>query len=402
MKFLILGGGTQGSAAAYDLLRDDAVEEVVMADARSGQVHRALRPHLGGRLRTRVLDAESEGDVREAMAGTTGVLCALPYYFNYAMARLAVESGLHYTDLGGNTEIVLQQRSLDSAARAKGVSLVPDTGLAPGIVNVLAQAGIDELDETDSVRMWVGGLPRSPKPPLHYQIVYSLEGVLDYYVTPAVVLAEGWRTQVEALSGMEEVAFPEPVGRLEAFYTAGGISTMPRRYEGRIPVMEYKTLRYPGHAAIMRAVRDLGLLDEEAVDFGGARISPRKFFIDRVTPRLTNDRGDDMVVARVEVAGRRRGRDVRIRYDVVDYYDDATGLTAMARTTGFSLSITALLQAMGETAGTGTGTPDEAIPPARFLEELANRGIRVIRSERGPPVAQPPSFASHRYVETTT
>lgn len=381
MKFLVLGGGMQGTAAAYDLLRDDAVEEVVLADARAGQVHRALKPHLGRRLQTRAVRAESEGAVAEAMAGMTGVLCALPYYFNYPMARLAVESGVHFADLGGNTEIVVRQRSLDAAARAKGVSVVPDAGLAPGMVNVLAQAGIDELDETDSVRVWVGGLPRNPKPPLNYQVVYSLEGVLDYYVTPAVVLAGGKRTRVEALSGLEEVEFPEPVGRLEAFHTAGGISTMPGRYEGRVSVMEYKTLRYPGHAAVMRAVRDLGLLDQEAVDFAGAKVSPRKFFIHQAEPRLTNDRGDDVVVARVEVAGRRQSKGTRIRYDVVDHYDDGAGLTAMARTTGFSLSITALLQARGATAGAGTATPDEAVAPPRFLEELAKRGIRVTRSE---------------------
>lgn len=382
MKFLILGGGMQGSAAAYDLLRDDDVEEVVLADARPGQLHQALKPHLGRRLRTRVLESKTEDAVREAMAGMTGVLCALPYYFNYPMARIAVESGVHFTDLGGNTEIVVRQRSLDAAARAKGVSVVPDTGLAPGMVNVLAQAGIDELDETDSVRMWVGGLPRNPKPPLNYQVVYSLEGVLDYYVTPAVVLADGKRTQVEALSGLEEVFFPEPVGRLEAFYTGGGISTMPDRYEGRISVMEYKTLRYPGHADVMRAVRDLGLLDDKIVHFAGAKINPRNFFIHQVAPHLTNDRGDDVVVARVEVVGRRQRTDKRIRYDVVDCYDDAAGITAMARTTGFSLSITALLQARGATVGAGAATPDEALPPLRFVEELAKRGIRAIRSEQ--------------------
>ncbi len=383
MRFLVLGGGTQGSAAAFDLLRDEGVEEVAMADARPAQAHPVLRPFLGKRLRTRVLDARSEDEVRDAMSGATGVLCALPYRFNYDMARLAVDADVHFTDLGGNTEIVLKQRSLDARARRRNVSLVPDTGLAPGIANVLAQAGIDELDATDSVCMWVGGLPRDPKPPLRYQIVYSLEGVLDYYVTPAVVLAGGKRTQVEALSGVEEIEFPESVGRLEAFHTAGGVSTMPNRYENRIDRLEYKTLRYPGHAAIMRAIRDLGLLEDGDVDFRGGKVNPRKFFVERATPRLTNPHGDDVVVARVEAAGRRDGRRARVRFDLVDHYDHATGLTAMARTTGFALAVTALLQARGDVPGPGVRTPDEALPPALFIEELAKRGVRVSRSE--PP-----------------
>lgn len=381
MKFLVLGAGTQGSAAAYDLLRDGDVEQVVMADARDGDVHPALRRHLGERLETVVLDARSEDQALAAMTGVTGVLCALPYYFNHAMARIAVEAGVHFADLGGNTEIVVRQRALDAKAKARGLSLVPDTGLAPGLINVLAQAGIDEMDETTQVRMCVGGLPRNPKPPLRYQIVYSLEGVLDYYVTPALVLAKGKRTRVDALSGLEEMQFPEPVGRLEAFYTAGGVSTMPERYENRIATLEYKTLRYPGHAAIMRAVRDLGLLDDKDVDHRGGTVNPRAFFVERATPRLTNPKGDDVVVARADVAGRRGDRPHRVRYDVVDHYDEATGFTAMARTTGFSLSVTALMQARGHVAGPGVRTPDEALPSRRFLDELARRGIHAPRSE---------------------
>ena len=136
---------------------------------------------------------------------------------------------------------------------------------------------------------------------------------------------------------------------------------------------EYKTLRYPGHAHIMRAIRELGLLGEEDVEHNGACVNPRRFFIQRVTPLLTGDGGGDMVVVRVEVAGRRNAAAACIRYEVLDRYDPGTGLTAMARTTGFSLSLTALLQARGEVRH-GVGTPDEVMPPVRYIEELARRG----------------------------
>lgn len=375
----MLGGGAQGTAAAFDLLCHGAADEVVIADLAIDHVHPCLRPHLGDRLRLVKADASSPDDMAAAMDGAGAVLCALPYQFNLPMARLAVAAGIHFTDLGGNTAIVNRQRELDAGARERGVSVVPDTGLAPGMVNILAQAGIDALDSVDAVRLWVGGLPRNPRPPLNYQIVYSLEGMLDYYVTPATILRDGRRTEVEALSGLEQLEFPEPVGPLEAFFTGGGTSALPYRYEGRVGTLEYKTLRYPGHATIMRAIRELGLLSDREVEHNGSRVNPRKLFIERVTPLLATDDDGDLVVARVDVTGRRNGAGTRVRYQLLDRQDPATGITAMSRTTGFSLAVTALMQARGEVRP-GVATPDEAVPHGPYVEALRRRGIDIEES----------------------
>jgi lysine 6-dehydrogenase len=380
MKVLVLGGGAQGSAAAYDLLQDDGVTEVVIGDMQT-EVAPFLRPFVGGKLRVERVDARDEGSVRRAMEGMTSVVCALPYYFNLPMTRLAIEAGAHFADLGGNTEIVEAQRRLDAEARAAGVSVIPDCGLAPGMVNILAQAGIDELDSTESVRMWVGGLPQNPEPPLNYQIVYSMEGVLDYYTTPGLVLHEGEPAEVESLTGLEEVTFPEPLGTLEAFFTAGGISTLPFRYRGELRNMEYKTLRYPGHAQIMKAIRDLGLLSDEPVKVGDAEITPRKFFIDRVTPKLHRPNGPDVVALRVEVRGTKDGGSRAIRFDLLDWYDESTGITAMMRTTGYSLALTGVMQGRGQIRELGVRTPDETVDPDAYLDGLARRGIQVQKSE---------------------
>jgi len=381
MKLMVLGGGAQGSAAAFDFLQDPEVTEVVIGDREVEGVAPFLEPWLGDRLSVRSVDARSEASVREALQGVDAVVCALPYYFNYDMTRLAIEAGAHFADLGGNTEIVERQRTLDAEAAAKGLSVVPDCGLAPGMVNILAQAGIDELDTAESVQMWVGGLPQHPEPPLNYQIVYSMEGVLDYYTTPGLVLREGEPAEVEPLTGMEELTFPEPLGRLEAFYTAGGISTLPFRYRGQLRTMEYKTLRYPGHATIMKAVRDLGLLDDEPVSVDGASITPRQFFIDRVTPHLRKPDGHDLVALRVEVRGTRNGEPSGIRYDLLDYFDASTGITAMMRCTGFSLALTALMQCRGEIREAGVRTPDETVEPQAFIGGLARRGIHIERTD---------------------
>ena len=376
MRMLVLGAGLQGSACAYDLLQNPDVTEVRLADLSVGHLPPFLAPYSGERLIPTPVDVRNHEGVAALMRDADAVMSALPYYFNLDMARLAVEAGVPFTDLGGNTEIVFGQKELDAGARAKGISIIPDTGLAPGMVNILAQHGIEQLDEVSSVKIFVGGLPQHPEPPLNYQIVYSLEGVLDYYTTRSWVVRDGKREQVTALSEIEPVEFGEGIGTLEAFHTAGGLSTMGFRYEGRIPTMEYKTLRYPGHAKLMEAIRDLGLLDLEPVDVKGHKVVPRDAFISIVGPRLRKPEGRDLVALRVEVTGVKGGQPKTVGWELIDRYDEKTGITAMMRTTGYSLSITGQLQASREVAP-GVHTPDEGMPPGRYIAELQRRGIEL-------------------------
>lgn len=378
MRMLVLGAGLQGTACAFDLLRNPAVERVVLADQRIGTLPAFLQPQLGSRLVTATVDVRDEAAVRALMQDATAVMSAIPYYFNLSLAQLAVSCGVHFTDLGGNTEIVLQQKGLDADAEGKGVSVVPDTGLAPGMVNVIAQHGIAQLDTVHSVKLYVGGLPQHPEPPLNYQIVYSLEGVVDYYTTESLVVRDGRRATVTALSEIEAVAFPEPVGTLEAFHTAGGLSTMAFRYEGKIPVMEYKTLRYPGHARIMEAIRDLGLLSLEPVEVKGQQVVPRDVFVKVAGEKLRKPGGRDLVALRVVVTGTKAGAPATRAWQLVARYDEAHGITAMMQATGYTLSITGQLQATG-VIRPGVHTPDECFPAEEYLRLLAERGLHVER-----------------------
>ena len=377
MKMMVLGAGLQGSACAYDLLQQPSVTQVTLADQRLGTLAPFLSGDWGGRLRPLRLDVTDDAAVAEALRGHTSVMSAIPYYYNAPMARAAVEAGCHFADLGGNTEIVLEQKRLHDRAVAKGVSVVPDCGLAPGMVNILAAEGIRRLDVAERVKIFVGGLPQKPEPPLNYQIVYSLEGALDYYTTPSWVLRGGKPVQVDALSELESVDFPPPVGRLEAFHTGGGISTLPFAYEGKVDVMEYKTLRYPGHAAIMRPIRELGLLDVTPIDVKGQTVVPRDAFIAAVSPRLHKPRGQDLVALQVQVSGRKDGVTRSVTFRLIDRYDCEHGISAMMRTTGYSLSITGQMQADGRIARKGVYTPDEAVPFRAYVDELAARGVRI-------------------------
>ena len=375
MRMLVLGSGLQGSACAYDLLQDKDVSEVRLADVHVGHLPEFLAPHSGPRLIPTPLDVRDHAAVLGAMRGCDAVMSASPYYFNFDMARLAVEAGVHFCDLGGNTEIVFKQKELDAEARKKNLTIVPDCGLAPGMVNILAEYGIKQLDTVDAVKIFVGGLPQHPEPPLNYMLVYSLEGALDYYTTLSWVLRDGKRTQVKALSEREPVAFESPLGELEAFHTAGGLSTMAFRYEGKIPTMEYKTLRYPGHAAIMENIRALGLLDLEPVDVKGTKVVPRDVFIAVVGPRLNKPAGRDLVALRVVVSGKKAGKSATKTFQLVDRYDEAHHVSAMMRTTGYSLSITGLMQVRGQVKPSGVHTPDECMPAEAYIAELRKRGI---------------------------
>ena len=379
MKMLVLGAGLQGCACAYDLLQNPAVSQVTLADLRPDHLPSFLadKGDWGGRLRTVRLDVTDPIAVRETLRGHAAVMSAIPYYYNGPMARAAVEAGCHFADLGGNTEIVLEQKQLHDEALRRGLSIIPDCGLAPGMVNILAAEGIRRLDRADQVRVYVGGLPQHPEPPLNYQIVYSLEGALDYYTTPSWVLRGGKPVQVDALSELEPVEFPAPVGTLEAFHTGGGISTLPFAYEGKVDVMEYKTLRYPGHVAIMRPIRELGLLDLKPVDVKGKTVVPRDVFIAAVHPKLHRPQGQDLVALQVLVTGQKGGKPARIHFRLIDRYDADHGISAMMRTTGYSLSITGQMQADGRITMKGVHTPDEAMPFTPYVAELAKRGIRI-------------------------
>jgi lysine 6-dehydrogenase len=379
MRFLVLGAGLQGSACAFDLLRQPGVTEVRLADRPDAVWPAFLTPLAGDpRLRRVDLDARDDASVHAAMAGVQSVLCALPYYFNLPMSRAAIAAGAHFADLGGNTQIVEEQKALHADAAKAGVSVIPDCGLAPGMVNILAQLGIDRCDVTETVKIFVGGLPEVPTGPLKYQIVYSLEGVLDYYTTLSWVVREGKRAQVKALSEVEPVVFDAPVGELEGFHTAGGLSTMASRYEGKIPTMEYKTLRYPGHAAIMEAVRELGLIDLAPVDVKGVPVSPRDVAVAVMGPRLKRKDGSrDLVALRVIVSGTKSGKPITHTWELVDRFDAAHGITAMERTTGYSLAITGLLQASGAVRANGVHTPDECMPGERYIAELGARGVLI-------------------------
>jgi len=377
MEILVLGAGLQGSSCAYDLLQQDDVERVTVADIDPDRI--ADFVPASEKLATLRADFTDAAGIRELMASHDIVLSAAPYYFNREMAAAAIDAKCHFSDLGGNTEILRDELAMADAARDAGVTLVPDVGLAPGMINVIASEGIRRLDAARSIHMYVGGLPQHPIPPLNYQVVYSLEGMLDYCTTLSWMIRGGEPRQIEALTELELLDFGE-LGQLEAFHTAGGASLQPWDYADEVDELSYKTLRYPGHSEFMRAFRGLGLLDLAPIDVKGTPVVPRDAFLACIGPHL--DTGEpDLVALRVVAEGDQDGEPTTLTWNLLDRMDPESGISSMERTTGFTLSIVGLFLGRGIIDEPGAAPSYRVIPYAPYVEALAERGIDVRLSE---------------------
>lgn len=378
--YAVLGAGRQGTAAAYDMARWGDARRVILADrdaevARqaAGRVNELLNTTIAEPAQVDVTDLEA---VERLLTGVDGCLSAVPYAFNLDITRAAIAARSHFCDLGGHTGIVRQQHALDAEARAVGVSVIPDCGQVPGMGTCLMVYTMELLDEATDVYMWDGGLPRDPRPPFNYLLTFHIAGLTNEYAEPAIFIRDGKITEVESISELETVEFPEPIGTLEAFVAGGGTSTMPWTFEGRLRTLQNLTLRYPGHFAQLRAFYDLGLWDLEPIRVGNAEIVPREAFHALFEPKVTFTGGKDLVIVRVTVVGKKDGRDAKGSVELIDYFDEETGFTAMERTTGWSAAIVAEMMVRGQTPR-GAGGLETFVPSDSFVKELRRRGLDV-------------------------
>jgi lysine 6-dehydrogenase len=382
--FVVLGAGRQGTAAGYDLAARGGLGQVVFADV-DGTAARAAAARVEGLLgagtaSAAVVDVADGSAVRGLLEPFRVCVAAVPYRFLLGVTEAAVAAGTGMVDLGGHTDTVLRQWDLDGAARAAGVTVVPDCGMGPGLNNTLGLYAMELLQAgggaPQDVRLWDGGLPQQPPEPWGYQCSFDIEGLINEYDGRAVFLRDGERVLVDTFADLEELDF-EGIGRLEAFVTSGGTSTLPYTMAGMLQVYENKTLRYPGHAARFAAFRDAGLFDDEPVVLpGGEVVSPRRMLATLLRPELEVDRVVDVCVMRARASGERDGAAVAVVVDLVDRYDPASGFTAMERLTGWHAAIMAGFIARGDVPA-GVVPLEKAVTASRFVAEVRARGIDV-------------------------
>jgi len=376
-RYVILGSGRQGTAAAYDLARFGGAAHVVMADADLDAARPAASRvnELSGRAvaEAAVCSASDPASLKAALAGATVALSAVPYVFNLGITEACIASGVSLCDLGGNTDVVWSQLLLDEAARTAGVSVVPDCGMGPGLINHMGVYVMDLLDRAREVYLYDGGLPQDPPAPWRYQLTFHVNGLTNEYDGDATFIRGGQLVQVPTFTELETVEFP-PLGALEAFVISGSMSTTPHTHLGRLERYENKVLRYPGHFATFEAYKRLGLFSEEAIDVDGRPVVPRQLYHRLLEPKIRAPLVRDVCVMRAVGVGEKDGRPARVTVDLVDRHDEATGFTAMERLTGWHAAILMALQARGRVAP-GVHRMEQAVPAADVMAELARRGI---------------------------
>lgn len=376
MKLLVIGAGMMGSSAAYDMARCARVDGVTLADADTKRAkdaaNRINKMVPGKKVKATAIDASSKRDVVKTMRGHDGTLSAVPYFFNLGLAEAAVDAKNHFADLGGNNSVVRLELALDKKAAKKGVGLAPDCGLSPGMASVLGGELMRRIGgKADALKLYVGGLPQDPKPPFHYQLVFSVEGLINEYAEPARILRNGKLITIEPLTEIEEFKIPG-FPTLEAFHTSGGTSTMPETFGKNIGECFEKTLRYPGHLQMIRSLYDLGLFSKEKRKIGRVEIAPRALMSNLMVEKFSGDK-PDVTVMRVEA---HRGGHVAA-FTMIDKYDPYTKQTSMMRTTAWPASVVLQMMVNGEITKRGAVLQERDVPAQQFLSEMSARGVEL-------------------------
>lgn len=378
MKILVLGAGRMGHGAAFDLVHNSPdVASVTVADFHLDKAE-AVAKAVGGNIVAKQIDASNYEDIVALFRGHDSVISCVNYWYNVSLSKAAIEVGANFCDLGGNNYIVDEQLALDEQAKAAGVNIIPDCGLAPGMVSILAMHAASKFETVDEIHIRVGGLPQDPQPPLNYQLVFSVEGLINEYIEVARVIRDGKITEVESMTEIESLEF-DGFPPLEAFQTSGGTSTLPDTFLGKIKELDYKTIRYAGHCEKFKTMIDLGLCSSEPIVADFQNVVPRKVFGELLQEHLPAD-GPDYVLVRVEVVGTRASLPARLRYDIVDKQDESTGMSAMMRTTAFPASIIAQMMARGDVNLRGATPQEKAIDAEKFVQELDRRKISITES----------------------
>lgn len=375
MKYTIIGAGMMGSAAAYDIATHNPHDEIVIADINIQQAKSAAAA-IGPNVYPVRVDVNNMRELVKLIHGSNAVISAVSYSVNLQTTKAAIEAGVPMCDLGGNNDVVEKQLTLDTAAKEKGITIIPNCGLAPGLINILAMEGAKEFEQLDSIHLRVGGLPQHPRPPLYYQIVFSVEGLINEYVEKATVIQDGELLQIDPMSGLEDIEFKAPFGTLEAFNTSGGLSTLTHLLEGKVRNLDYKTIRFKGHCEKFKTLLDLGFATSEPMMVGGSVKTNREFFADLLRKKL--DYGDkDIVLARATITGRTAIAEKTLVYEFIDYYDDTAKMTAMMRTTAFPTSIIAQMLAHGTITERGVLVPEVCVPGKLMIEALSKRNVKI-------------------------
>jgi saccharopine dehydrogenase-like NADP-dependent oxidoreductase len=383
-KVLVLGLGLQGKAVIHDIEQGDLISEVVVADVDPQAMQEFFERRGYRKCRAVALDAARDGALLELIKTVAPriTISMLPADFNYPVARAALTAGCNFV----SSSYAARVAELDAEARTKGVTLLPEMGLDPGIDLVLGRLAVDELDEVHGLYSYGAGLPEpgcAGDNPLRYKITWTFDGVLKSYKRPARLLQDGNEVTIAGEDIFQEAhghtVDISGLGPLEAYPNGDAIHFIQAFGLGSaVRDMGRFALRYPGHRRFWAMMARLGFLDDAPLPVDGGAISPRQFLVRHLTPKLQfADDERDVIVLRVTAWGLKAGRRRRVTYQLIDYRDLDTGLFAMNRTVGYTASIAAQMILKRQITTAGVLSPTRDVPPEELLRELKARGMKI-------------------------
>jgi lysine 6-dehydrogenase len=368
---LILGAGLMGRVAAYFFVNHpEGPFPVRLADSEQATLTDAVRWLNSEHVEAMTVNAGSELELASALSGVKVCVSCVPYFLNPVVARAALQAGVSMVDLGGNPEVTDKILSMSDEAAGKQISFIPDAGLAPGLVSILAWELVSRFARCDEVHLRVGGLPQKPEGPLNYAQFFSIHGLLNEYLEDAREIRDGKAVDIPSPSELETLHF-EGLGTFEAFVTSGGTSTLPRTLLGKVNRLDYKTIRFPGHYAALLLLRDIGLTATKKYAVEGGQASPREI-LTKVLEDYLPKNAPDMILTRVTARGD-GGREERI--ELVVRQDDERGLSAMGQMTAYPAAAIALAILKGSVPP-GAHAQEVVIPYAFMKAQLELFGIR--------------------------
>jgi lysine 6-dehydrogenase len=377
LKIAVFGSGLMGSAIARDLVRSKDVDEVLVCDINRQSLDGLARTEPSEKLRLKRHNVTRRPETVRLLRRFDVGVGALPHGLSECAIQSSLQAGVSFVDLIFGWRF--KRSRIDLEARRKNITIIPACGLAPGLTNILAMEGRGGMEGVDEVHIKVGGIPEIPKPPLNYRIVFSLDAVLEEYVRTAKIVKNGKVIDVDALSGLETITFPRPIGKCECFYT-DGLSTLTETMKG-VKEMDEKTIRWPGHVGQIRTLIECGLLETQPLPMDGQRVVPREFTSKILTERIKLGKEKDLTLLRVDVSGKINGKRLHRRYQMVDRYDSRRKMTSMARTTAFPCSVAAQMLGLGLVQKKGLLPPELAFEEAlrqKFMKQLRARGIEIV------------------------
>jgi lysine 6-dehydrogenase len=376
MKLLVIGAGKMGTAAAYDMARSPRVESVTLADLNQARANAAAghANKLAGarKVRAAELNASWPRETAGIMRGHSGVLSAVSHSFNLGLCRAAIDCGCHFVGLGGTNTVVRQEFALSRAAEKKGVAIAPDCGLSPGMASILAGELMHRVGgKADALKIYVGALPENPKPPFFYQLVFSIERLIDEYVEPVRVLRGGKICEIGALTEPEEFFTPgfEP---LVAFHVSAGGFTLQEAFKEKVGECFQKALRYSSHFQMIRGLHDLGFFSSSKVRVGKTEVEPRALTSQLFLNKMSSAE-PDVTILRVEA----HNSGCITSFTLVDHYDPATKMSSVMRNTAWPASIVLQMICSGAISKRGGLYQEEDVPAPMFIEQMEQRGIRI-------------------------